>query len=84
MAEGRVTTAIRFTGDIHARLQKESLRREVSINQLVTWAVERTLPRWEAQDLSDLDAARAVLHGGEAVRHERPSRHVRPRRRGHR
>jgi hypothetical protein len=59
----RTNTAIRFPGDLHARLENEAERRDVSLNQLVVWAVERTLPGWEQQDLDALIGARAVLRG---------------------
>lgn len=57
----RTTTAIRFSPELHARLDKEAARRDVSINQLVTRAAERALDRWEAQDLDQLLGAKSVL-----------------------
>jgi hypothetical protein len=47
-------------------LEKEAARRDVSMNQLVTWAVERALNRWEAQDLDALLGAKAVIRGDDA------------------
>jgi len=58
-----MTTAIRFEPELHARLQKEAARREVALNQLVTWAVEHALVRWEAQDLDQLLSAKATIRG---------------------
>jgi len=45
------------------RLHKEAARRDVSVNTLVTWAVERALQQWETQDLDALLSAQAVIRG---------------------
>lgn len=50
----RVQTQVRLDSDLHARLVAQAERRDVSVNRLVEWAVERTLPGWEAQNLEDL------------------------------
>jgi hypothetical protein len=59
----RSNTAIRFPTDLHARLAKEAERRDVSLNQLVVWACERSIDAWQDQDLDALVKARAVLRG---------------------
>jgi predicted HicB family RNase H-like nuclease len=62
-SEPRTTTAIRFPPDLHYRLAKEALRRDVSLNTLVTWACDRAVVQWEAQDLEALLTAQAVMRG---------------------
>jgi predicted HicB family RNase H-like nuclease len=51
MPDDRVSTAIRLDRDTHERLAKQAERRDVSVNWLITKAVERALPAWEEQDL---------------------------------
>lgn len=50
---GRTSTAIRLDSELHLRLQREAERRDVSVNWLITKAVERALPAWEEQNLDD-------------------------------
>lgn len=45
---------VAIPADLHARLVAEADRRDVSVARLVTWAVERVLPAWEATDLDRL------------------------------
>mgnify|MGYP001601224323 CR=1 FL=1 len=47
----RVSTAVRLDPDIHARLRAEADRRLVSVNLLISKAVEKALTEWEPQDI---------------------------------
>ncbi len=49
MSSKRVSTAVRLPADLHRRLVAQAEQRDVSVNLLVTKALERVLPTWEQQ-----------------------------------
>jgi hypothetical protein len=49
--DDRVATQFRLPAEMRERLEREAARRDVSINWLITRAVERALPAWEEQEL---------------------------------
>jgi len=50
----RISIGVRLPDKLYLRLHAEAERREVSANWLIERALERTLPAWEAQDLTGL------------------------------
>jgi predicted HicB family RNase H-like nuclease len=45
--------ATHVDADLHDRVIAEAERRDVSVSQLIGWAVERMLPAWEAQSVDE-------------------------------
>lgn len=42
-----------MTVELQQRLRVEAERRDVSVSQLISWAVERMLPLWESQSVDE-------------------------------
>ena len=53
MTTDKASTALRFDPPLLERLRAEAARRDVSVNYLVTKAVERALPAWEGATLDE-------------------------------